>query len=126
MNYNIPRNKFHQFKKLRDRSRELRKTDTIAEQKLWEILRRKNLNNLKFYRQKIIGEFILDFYCHELRLDIELDGEIHKNLKERDVERDRYLIQNFNLKIVRLDNNFIIKNSEENIKEYLIKSIKML
>lgn len=115
------KNNFHQFKKLKEISRDLRKKDTKAEQKLWEIVRNKRINNLKFYRQKIIGEFILDFYCHSLKLGIELDGKIHTDLKERDIERDNYLKNNFNIKIIRIENDFILNNDFDTIKNYLLK-----
>lgn len=114
------KNNFHQFKKLKEISRDLRKKDTKAEQKLWEMVRNKKINNLKFYRQKIIGEFILDFYCHSLKLGIELDGKIHIDLKERDKERDMYLKNNFNIKIIRIENKFILENNSEDLKNYLL------
>ncbi|MDQ1281818.1 MAG: hypothetical protein QG630_169 [Patescibacteria group bacterium] len=119
----IPRNKFHQFKKLKNISINLRKNDTKAEQKFWNIVRTKRFNNLKFLRQKIIGEFIVDFYCHELKLVIELDGEIHKGLRERDTERNNYLKNNFGLNIIRIENKFILENTKEEIEAYLIKII---
>lgn len=122
----IPRNKFHQFKKLKNISINLRKNDTKAEDKLWNIVRAKRFNNLKFLRQKIIGEFIVDFYCNELKLAIELDGEIHKELKERDTERDNYLKNNFDLNIIRIQNKFILENKKEEIEAYLIKIIEMI
>lgn len=122
----IPRNKFHQFKKLKTISINLRKNDTKAEQKFWEIVRAKRFNNLKFLRQKIIGEFIVDFYCNELKLIIELDGEIHKGLRDRDLERDNYLKNNFDLKILRIENKFILDNEKEEIKSHLIKIIEMI
>ena len=57
----------------------LRKNQTKAESFLWELLRRKQLNNLKFRRQHPIGDYIADFYCPEKNLVIELDGSIHDN-----------------------------------------------
>lgn len=122
----VERNKFHQFKKLKNLSIEFRRNDTEAEQKFWEIVRAKRFKNLKFLRQKIIGEFVLDFYCHELKLGIEIDGKVHEDLKERDSERDNYLRKNFNVKIIRIKNNFILKSNKEEIINYLNKIIQMI
>lgn len=58
-------------------SREMRKDPTKAEALLWESLRGRNLNKLKFRRQQPIKGYILDFYCEEIRLGVEVDGEIH-------------------------------------------------
>ena len=67
-----------------ERARELRNEPTEAEKKLWEHLRRKNLS-AKFRRQHPVGPFILDFYCHEARLAVEVDGWAW----QMDVERFR-------------------------------------
>ena len=54
-----------------------RKKGTPAEERLWEILRAKNLNGWKFRRQNVIGQFIVDFCCPDAKLIVELDGGIH-------------------------------------------------
>jgi len=61
-------------------SRNFRKGMTEAEYLLWERLRNRKHKNLKFRRQQIIYGFIADFYCEELKLCIEVDGEIHKTI----------------------------------------------
>lgn len=111
------------YKKLFIPAREMRKSQTEAELKIWNILKGKQINNLRFLRQKIIGEFIVDFYCHEKKLVIEIDGEIHKLQIEKDIERDNSLRSNFDLKIIRYTNDFILNNSSELILEKLIKDI---
>ena len=58
-------------------ARELRKESTKEEKKVWEILRDRRFLNLKFRRQHDIEGFIVDFYCHDLRLAIEIDGKVH-------------------------------------------------
>jgi very-short-patch-repair endonuclease len=70
----------------------LRKNTTEAEIKLWEYLKTKPLG-LKFRRQHPIAGFVLDFYCHKLKLSIEVDGGYHlkKEQKEKDIERTAYL-----------------------------------
>ena len=78
---------------------------TNAEQILWSELKENKLLGYKFRRQHPIGFYIVDFYCHKLKLIIEVDGNYH-NLKEQilyDKERTRFL--NFNgLRIIRFKN----------------------
>lgn len=70
-------------------SRELRKNQTQAEQALWEILRARRFKGLKFRRQHQIGLYIVDFYCHSLKLVIELDGGYHQTVKQKAKDRIR-------------------------------------
>ena len=65
------------------RARALRKTSTDAETLLWSRLRNRQFRNLKFRRQVPLGHYIVDFYCHELRLVIELDGGQHSEEVDR-------------------------------------------
>ena len=60
-----------------NRCRNLRKDDTGAEKRLWSFLRNRQLNNLKFRRQYPVEGYILDFYCHDAHLAIEVDGGGH-------------------------------------------------
>jgi len=64
---------------------------TGAERLLWSHLRRKKLNRFRFRRQHPIGRYIVDFYCHELKLIIELDGAVHENTKEYDHAREVFI-----------------------------------
>ena len=91
--------------KLKSFSRELRNNMTDAEKLLWSKIRRKQLKNLQFYRQKIIGNYIVDFYCPKAKLVIELDGGQHHSEigKESDEYRDDYLSQ-MELKVLRFSN----------------------
>lgn len=112
------------YKKLFKVSRELRKFQTITEDEIWNEIRNRKLNNFKFTRQKIFGEFVVDFYCSKLNLVIEIDGEVHEHQKERDLERENYLKNNFKLRILRIKNKEIPKDNlyeflEEKIQEYL-------
>jgi very-short-patch-repair endonuclease len=74
-------------------ARELRKNMTDAERYLWGRLRGKQLGNHQFYRQKNIGNFIVDFYCPALKLILEVDGGQHyeESAWAKDRERDLYL-----------------------------------
>jgi very-short-patch-repair endonuclease len=72
-------------------ARELRQPQTPAEQKLWSRLRDRQLDGLKFRRQHPIARFIIDFYCAEARLCIEIDGDSHAEQVEYDQARTAYL-----------------------------------
>jgi very-short-patch-repair endonuclease len=76
----------------KERRRELRQHQTQAEEKLWDRLRDRRCFGVKFKRQVGIGPYIADFYSHEYRLAIELDGPIHatKTAQEYDAVRDGY------------------------------------
>lgn len=63
-------------------ARELRRDMTSAEKKLWEALRKRRLNGLKFRRQHPVAQFILDFYCVERQLAVEVDGGVHATLEQ--------------------------------------------
>jgi len=87
----------------------LRKNTTLAEKVLWKRLRDRDHFIVKFRRQHPIDMFIVDFYCHELKLVIEIDGEIH-NLKENleyDILRQSQL-ENFGLTVIRFTNHEVI------------------
>ncbi|WP_439638100.1 type ISP restriction/modification enzyme, partial [Spirulina sp.] len=97
---------------LLEKARELRKTETQAEKLLWQCLRNRQLNNFKFRRQHNIGQYIVDFYCHDAKLIIELDGGIHEQQKDRDRDRDDWL-QAHGLKVLRLKNEEVIEGLGE-------------
>ena len=98
-------------KTLKNYARELRKNITNTENLLWSKLRRKQLHGYQFYRQKIISNFIVDFYCPKAKLVIELDGGQHytKNGKEGDRIRDDYLV-NLGLKVLRFSDREVFEN----------------
>ncbi len=87
-------------KDLVKKARELRNNMTLSEILLWSELRSKKVEGYKFRRQQPIFDYIVDFYCHELKLIIEVDGEIHSLYEqaEKDKKRDRILkINGFNI-----------------------------
>ena len=79
------------FSGLVETARELRRKQTPAEEIMWELLRGRRFLGLKFRRQHQIGDYIADFYCHECRIAIELDGGIHQQKKRKDRKRDAWL-----------------------------------
>lgn len=72
-------------------ARELRKTMTDAERKLWHGLRLRQMHGYKFRRQFPLGHYIVDFVCLEARLIVEVDGGQHADEKYGDVQRDAWL-----------------------------------
>lgn len=77
--------------KILQRARELRQPQTPAEQTLWSRLRNEQLNGVKFRRQHPIGHFIVDFYCAQSKLVIEIDGDSHAEQVEYDQARTDWL-----------------------------------
>jgi len=76
-------------------------------------LKNRKLDGLKFRRQQSIGRYIVDFYCPEEKIIIELDGDAHGSYKkiEEDIERDRELAQS-GYKILRFENRFVFQEIE--------------
>ncbi|MFA5104251.1 MAG: endonuclease domain-containing protein [Candidatus Margulisiibacteriota bacterium] len=87
-------------------ARENRKNHTEAEEKLWQAIRKRKINGYKFLRQKPVHHFILDFYCAQLLLGIEIDGSSHRKKMEYDRQRD-LILKNYGLRILRFTNEEI-------------------
>lgn len=87
----------------------MRHTATDAEHLMWQLLRAKRFMNLKFHRQHVIQPYIVDFYCHEIGLVIELDGGQHgmDDAIEYDAERTKFL-EALNLTVVRYWNHDVL------------------
>jgi very-short-patch-repair endonuclease len=98
-------------RKLKGFARELRKNLTDAELKLWQNLRGKRLKGYQFYRQKNIGNYIVDFYCPAGKLIIELDGGQHYAEEgiESDKIRDNYLA-GLRFTVLRFSDRDVLKN----------------
>jgi len=77
--------------KLRERAKELRKAGNLSEVLLWKQINKGKFKGCDFDRQKIIGNYIVDFYCANCNVVIEIDGRSHKNKVEYDDERDSFL-----------------------------------
>jgi very-short-patch-repair endonuclease len=100
---------------LKNLSRKLRSHLTKEEVRLWNRIRRKQLNNLQFYRQKPLGKYIVDFYCPQQKLVIEIDGGQHYENGEiinEDKIRTDYLEKILGLRVLRFTNNDIMRNME--------------
>ncbi len=92
-------------------ARELRKRPTAAEKILWQALRQKRLG-YSFRRQHPIDRFIADFYCHPLRLIIEVDGGYHNSLSQQEHDEDRSyeIMLNYDIKVIRYSNEQVTHN----------------
>ncbi|MFA5130228.1 MAG: endonuclease domain-containing protein [Patescibacteria group bacterium] len=89
---------------LKDRARQLRKNMTRAETMFWNVVRRKQFHGFKFVKQKPLLSYIVDFYCAQLRLVIEIDGSVHHESKEYDNDRTSDL-QSFGIRIILYTND---------------------
>ena len=94
---------------LKERARYLRKQMTDGEQELWSRLRLKQVLGVQFYRQKPIGNYIVDFYAPRARLVVELDGSQHLTPShvQRDAQRDAYLA-GLGLRVLRFSNSQVL------------------
>lgn len=87
---------------------QLRANTTESENKLWDYLKTKP-NGLKFRRQHTFNLYILDFYCHKLRLAIEIDGGYHFTRQQQEKDRDKTLeISKYNVDVIRFTNIDVI------------------
>lgn len=98
--------KMRRLKEMTRRARMLRNEPTEAEAILWEYLRKGRLMGFKFRRQHVVRKYILDFFCPEANLAIEIDGEIHKQQKGY----DKFRMQGLNglgIHILRFPNDAV-------------------
>lgn len=104
----------------------LREKLTKAESILWEAIRKKRLDGYKFRQQHPISKFILDFYCHQIKLGIEIDGGYHENNGQKFYDEDRTEILNeLGVKIIRFSNEDILQDLENVLKIILAEAKKM-
>ena len=104
--------KFYQY------GRELRQELTEAEKLLWNELRNRKLNGLKFRRQHPLDKFIVDFYCNEKKLVIELDGGVHNEKINKEYDEARTaMLAGLNIIVMRFKNEEVINNMKEVLKK---------
>jgi len=94
---------------LKQRAREMRNNSTKGEIKFWCELLRKKQTGYKFYRQKIINHFIVDFYCAKLKIVIKIDGTSHEGKEEYDKRRGSVL-ESLELKVIRYNDVQVLNN----------------
>ncbi len=90
---------------------QLRNQSTQSEIRLWEELKGRKLNGYRFIRQKPIGDYIVDFFCKEANIVIELDGASHhfEVTMEKD-ERKQFYLESIGLKVLRFDDEEVMSN----------------
>ncbi|MPQ46311.1 DUF559 domain-containing protein [Marinifilum sp. N1E240] len=108
------------------RAKELRKTMTESEMIFWEIIRNRRIKGLKFRRQHPISNFIADFYCHELKLVIEIDGEIHNTEDNKEYDEGRTAELGYmGITVVRFTNDEIHHSPELVIRKLKEKIVNI-
>ncbi|MGE5190873.1 MAG: endonuclease domain-containing protein [Deltaproteobacteria bacterium] len=93
------------------RARKLRRDSTVLERVLWGLLQAGRLRGLKFRRQHPVGPFFADFYCHNCKLVVELDGTSHDGRADADRRREAYL-RKCGLSVLRISNDNVMNNLE--------------
>jgi very-short-patch-repair endonuclease len=100
---------------LKKKARELRNNSTTSEIKLWMFLKNKQMLSYDFHRQKPLDEYVVDFFCNELMLAIEIDGLSHHNSEEYDTERQRKL-ETLGIRFLRFEDDEVFYNIEKVLK----------
>ena len=93
------------------RARDLRRTMTDAERRLWSHLRSRQLQGYKFRRQHPLGPYVLDFFCEQEKLVVEVDGGQHAVDAERDARRTRWL-EAHGCRVLRFWNNEVLQDTD--------------
>ena len=107
-------------------AKSMRHTATYAEILMWQLLRNKRFMNLKFRRQHVIKPYIVDFYCHEIGLVIELDGSQHgtDDAIEYDAERTKFL-EALGLTVVRYWNHDVLGRTDVVLEDLWVKCAEL-
>jgi len=109
---------------LKQLSRQLRENMTDAERHLWAKIRMKQLKGYQFYRQKPIGDYIVDFFCPRAKLVIEIDGSQHLSDEKAEYDRirDEYM-SSLGLRVLRFTNTDVLKRIE-GVVESIIENME--
>ncbi len=100
---------------LKEKARQLRNNSTVTEIKLWKFLKGRQMFGYDFHRQKPIDNYIVDFFCNELNLAIEIDGISHNGREEYDKQRQDKL-ERIGIKFLRIDDDDVFYNIEKVIE----------
>ncbi|MFZ1322652.1 MAG: endonuclease domain-containing protein [Ignavibacteria bacterium] len=111
------------WKSEKNKRRELRKNVSKAEQILWQRLRKRQILGKRFLRQFSVEKYVVDFYCQELKLAIEVDGNTHNSLEEIEQDKVRQKrIENYGIEFLRFRNEEILSDIE-NVLDKIKKRI---
>ena len=103
----------HNLETSNTRRKQLRENLTPAEALLWTNLKKSQLDGKKFRRQHSIGPYIVDFFCPECRLAVELDGDAHMTGSGAEAdERRTKVLKHFNVRVIRFENKEVFDNLE--------------
>ncbi len=101
-------------------ARKLRKNATPAERLLWEHLRNRKLGGLKFGRQHPFGRYVADFYCAELKLVLEIEGDVHEEAGQQEYDRTRFEeLELRGLRILRFSNSEVLQATGKVLQKIL-------
>jgi len=93
---------------------DLRKSMTLAEKILWERLRNRHINGFRFRRQHPINDFIIDFFCYDEMLVVEVDGSVHEEASRKEWDEQRTMIlKRLGIKEIRLKNDEVINHTDQ-------------
>ena len=110
---NIMKCRLNNLRYLKTFRKDLRNNPTKAESRLWMFLKNRQLGGNKFRRQHSIGDYILDFYCPEEKIGIELDGEIHHLIHQKEYDNEKNLfLEAYGIKVLRFENELVLENPE--------------
>jgi len=105
-------------KEIFENAKELRKSQTEAEKALWKFLRSRRCGGLKFRRQHPVKDFILDFYCHDYLLGVEVDGSVHENDEVKEYDQNRTAeLENLGITILRFKNEEVLTDLSKVLTE---------
>ena len=128
LNDTVERTMFYGAKPITfERAKGLRLNPTEAEKKLWEVLRNNQMLGLRFKHQHPISIFIADFYCHTIKLVIEVDGEIHLKKENREYDENRTAeLDSLGITVLRYSNDMVINNINKVKEEILIECKRLI
>ena len=105
-------NRLMNRKDQKDNRHHLRRHATPAEKRLWKILKELRSDGLIFHRQHGIGRYIVDFYCPQIKLVIELDGQVHVGNEVYDQQREEFIKEATGVVVLRYENRFVFEHPE--------------
>jgi len=104
-------------------AKSLRRKMTVAEKILWERIKNRRIKKLKFRRQHPIRYYIADFYCHEIKLVIELDGKVHDEADQKEHDEGRTgELERFDIRVIRFKNDEVIKDIDKVIGKIILET----
>jgi very-short-patch-repair endonuclease len=109
------------WEKLKPIARQMRRYSTSAENRLWQRLRNRQILGFRFRRQHPLDRFILDFYCSEAQLAIEIDGPVHRYTQQEDLVRQQFL-KTQGLQMLRFTNEEV-HNSLDSVLEQIAAAL---